>query len=261
MRLMSGPERIRFAIGRFLERLRKSLFFSGLGFFLFSLIADPLASSDLTREVFFFAWDPWLQTGCRIDRVAGEVTGFRIAYDGWFRVSRAVRVEAGQEKDVWTYRYDQQGKLQAAMRRRGPLLIESAEYDQEGRFFRLHKHQGMSEPQTSEEYVYRSDGRLMVVKSFRGRNLEMISEVRYHPSGKVFMHVITNGGNAVIGRVIFDTDEEGRVLHERHFLWGWLVKVVTYSYCPHGALLSRDERTVSIQERVRDPFFVEPGTP
>ena len=92
---------------------------------------------------------------------------------------------------------------------------------------------------------------------YTGKDLEMVTEVRYHPSGVVFMHVITNGGNAVIGRVLFDTDSDGRVLIERHFLWGWLVKTVRRAWCPHGVLLSVEEQVPGWTERVRDPFFVE----
>lgn len=263
VRLMSRPEPACHGGARLFQGVQGTIFPCGLAFLLFISAVVPLSGNGLTRDVFFSAWDPWLQTGCRADAGEREDTGFRVAYDRWFRVARAVRIEAGQERDVWTYRYAQQGTLLTAMRHSGQMLVESAEYDQDERFVRLHRHHGMSEPQTSEEYVYRRDGRLMVIKSFKGKDLEMVTEVRYHPSGTVFMHVITNGGNAVIGRVLFDTDEEGRIVHERHFLWGWLVRTVSRCYCPHGVLLSREERVASLSERVRDPFFVEqkPSTP
>ncbi|HOG65675.1 MAG TPA: hypothetical protein PLD82_09600 [Spirochaetota bacterium] len=225
---------------------------------LFSAVEDGLSPA-----VFFVAWDPWRQTGCRAVGEQKEERGFRVQYDPWFRVARATRIEDGSPKDVWSYSWNEHGILQRAWRRSGQILLESAEYDQDGRFVRLHRHNGMNDPQSSEEYVYGRDGRLMVIKTHKGKDLEMVTEVRYHPSGAVFMHVMTNGGNAVIGRVLFDTDSEGRVLVERHFLWGWLVKTVRRAWCPHGVLLSVEEQVPGWAERVRDPFFVEhkPSTP
>jgi hypothetical protein len=84
-----------------------------------------------------------------------------------------------------------------------------------------------------------------------------VTEVRYHPSGVVFMHLVTNGGNAVIGREIFETDEQGRVQEERHFLWGWLIKTVRNRFCVHGVLLSKEEISPNPAQRVRDPFYIE----
>jgi hypothetical protein len=209
----------------------------------------------------FRDYDPILQTTC--GRLPDDApTGYRVFYDEHFRVLRVLRYENGREQERWESVYNlprESGVWRRVDHRRGRVHISRAEYGNNGfliRFTRYRAPQG----EEREEYVYDQSGRLMVIKGFRGGALESVRNVRYHPSGIPFMHLIQHSGNTVIGRTVFDTDSEGRIIRERSFLWGRLAKITEYRYCEHGNVIAREERAPRAHENAPDPFFIPPGT-
>jgi len=186
-------------------------------------------------------------------------TGYRVWYDEFFRVIRVLRHKDGREEERWESVYGGGGVWRRTEHRSGQRILDLAEYGNHGRLIRFTRYQGTAGAHELEEYVYNQSGRLMLVKVFRGGALERICEARYHPSGFPFMNLIWNSGNAVIGRTVFETDAQGRVLRERSFLWGRLARITEYSYCEHGFVSSREERAPKAHENTLDPFYAPQG--
>ena len=213
----------------------------------------------------FRDYDPLWQTMC--GRLPDDAsTGYRVYYDEHFRVTRVLRYDDGREQERWESFYDarlsplaasENGVWRRVEHKRGQILLARAEYGNNGHLIRFTRYRGET-GQELEEYVYNQSGRLMVIKSFRGGVLERVSEVRYHPSGLPFMHLVYHSGNTVIGRTVFETDTAGRVIRERSFLWGRLSKITEYRYCEHGHVLAREERAPRAHENALDPFYVVP---
>lgn len=210
-----------------------------------------------TTSAGFRNYEPWTQKACLRDQGLLR-EGYRLFYDTLFRIVRAERIRDGQAVESWAYSYTLTGSRARAFHYKDGLLQEAAEYDASGRLFRKHWHGGMTSPQKTEEYVYGNEGRLMVIKGFKGDELETISEVRYHPSGEVLMHVIYHSGNAVVGRTLFETDKAGRVVRELQYRWGRLQRIIEPKYCPHGLLLEMPERAPGPDDAIVDPFFTAP---
>ena len=230
-----------------------------IGVFLISVVSASGAATPAAPFAVFRDYDPLAQTTC--GRLADSApTGYRVFYDDHFRVVRVLRFENGREQERWESVYDARrpgGVWRRVEHRRGQTRISLAEYGNNGHLIRFTRYRGGGE-QELEEYVYNRSGRLMVIKSFRGGALERVSDVRYHPSGLPYMHLVHHSGNAVIGRTVFETDTQGRVIRERAFLWGRLAKITEYRYCEHGHVLAREERIPRPHENIPDPFYVAP---
>jgi hypothetical protein len=205
----------------------------------------------------FHYHDPQEQTSC--GRLAEDAPdGYRVYYDEYFRVSRVLRYAGGREAERWETTYAKDGLSRQTLHMRGQARLDLSEYGKNGRIMRFSRYQGTRE---IDEYVYNQSGQLMIIKVFRGGVLERVNEVRYHPSGLPFMHLVRNGGNAIIGRTVFETDTEGRVLSEQAFLWGRLTNTALCASCDHGYIIARTEHFPKPSEVIADPFYVAHKSP
>jgi len=207
---------------------------------------------------FFREYEPREQNYC--GRLAeGDpdiINAYRVSYDAFFRATLVARMTNGREAERWESVYDKGGVWRRTEHRRGGVLFDLAEYGNHGRILRFTRFRDMQNNNEKEEYVYDQSGKLMLIRVYRGGVLERVSEVRYHPSGLLFMHLIRNNGNAVIGRTLIESDTTGRPVRETTYIWGRLAKITEYRYCPHGLVIARVERPPLAHENAPDPLYV-----
>ncbi|MDR2733105.1 MAG: hypothetical protein LBC99_00510 [Spirochaetota bacterium] len=207
---------------------------------------------------FFREYEPREQAFC--GRLAGDdpeiANAYRVSFDAYFRATLVLRMANGREAERWESVYNTKGVWRHTEHRKGQALYDLAEYGNHGRILRFTRFRDIQNNNEMEEYIYDQSGKLMLIRVYRKGVLERVSEVRYHPSGFLFMHLIRNNGNAVIGRTLIESDSTGRPVRELTYLWGRLAKITEYRYCPHGLLIARAERTPYAHENALDPLYV-----